>query len=58
MAKFKVVLGTCGPETIKSGVISARDKRSALVKYYDMMGVEYDDEKIERELRWVVEVEK
>ena len=58
MAKYKVVSGVCGNKAIQSGSITADSKRDALVKYYESIGEQYDDEKIERELRWVVEVEK
>lgn len=58
MAKYKVVSGVCGNKVIQSGSITADSKRDALVKFYESTGEQYDDEKIERELRWVVEVEK
>lgn len=58
MAKYKVVSGVCGNKVIQSGIINADSKRDALVMFYESTGEQYDDEKIERELRWVVEVEK
>lgn len=55
---FKVVSGICGNKGIQSGSIIADSKRDALIKFYESTGEQYDDEKIERELRWVIEVEK
>ena len=55
MKKYKVFVGMCGPTPIVSNIIKANDKREALIKYYDLMGEEYTEEKIEKELKNVFE---
>lgn len=55
MGKYKVFIGLCGPEVITSNVINAADKKSALKKYYDSIGEEYDDAKLEADLKRVYE---
>lgn len=57
MGKYKVVSGVCGNKVIQSGIIKANNKRDALVKFYESTGEQYDDDKIQNELRWVIEVE-
>lgn len=55
MKKFKVFVGMCGPTPIVSNIIKANDKREALVKYYESIGEDYDEKKIENELKNVFE---
>ena len=55
MNKYKVLIGACGPTPITSGVITAHDKREALIKYYESIGEEYSEEKVEKELKYVYE---
>lgn len=55
MKKFKVFVGMCGPTPIVSNIIKANDKREALVKYYESIGGEFDEEKIQNELKNVFE---
>lgn len=55
MNKYKIFIGNCGPEAILSNVIKATDKKDALRKYYDSIGEPYDDEKLNNELRYVIE---
>jgi hypothetical protein len=52
---YKIYVGNCGPEAILSNVIKATDKKDALRKYCDSIGEPYDDEKLNNELRYVIE---
>lgn len=56
MKKYRVFIGFCGNEKIMSGIIKAEDKREALEKYYAEIGIAADAEKIENELKYVLEV--
>lgn len=55
MKKYKVFVGMCGPTPIVSNIIKANDKREALLKYYELIGEDYTEERVQKDLQKVFE---